>query len=335
MFSRRFAARAFAFLGVAAFLIAIGLPAVAMDSDGDGIPDDLEASTARNVLTHSTPGTFVVRSRSVGAPQDDAFEVSYARGEFSVGYSPKSFGSDSVSYTLEFRRIVEFTVEPGGSWEVAQERDLRADYGGVDSRNDTTSDGEREVLFDVSTQSGIFSITAGATERFARVSGRLVSPAEMKLDLSIRNWPWNRSDSRLALEVAVNTTDTARVDEVSEDEARGWASGEAQVNVTGANDSLFFSWLQTATVDGVAQPVEVTPLQGNGPEHTMYLVYPHGNVIDQDPKIGAVSEAFWSIWSRPRTPPIQADVTVYVAGLGIAAALVVITVLVARRRRET
>src|SRR5437867_504121 len=115
---------AFAVLGTAALVFASGLAAAVSDADGDGIPDDLEASTARNVLTHSAPESFVVRSRSVGAPQDDAFEVSYARGEFTVGYSPKSFGSDSVSYTLEFRRIVESTVEPGGSWEVADRKSV-------------------------------------------------------------------------------------------------------------------------------------------------------------------------------------------------------------------
>ena len=325
---------AFAVLGTAALVFASGLAAAVSDADGDGIPDDLEASTARNVLTHSAPESFVVRSRSVGAPQDDAFEVSYARGEFTVGYSPKSFGPDSVSYTMAFSRIVEFYLDANAGWVVVQQVDLESEYAEVRATDATTLDGEREVVFSVETQSGLFTVTLGATERFARTTGGLISPMEVKVDLAIRNWAWVRSDTRLGLRVDFNTTDRARAEATSEDEARGWAADESQVNVTAGNDSLFFSWARTAMADGMSVPVESTPLEPRTGGYEMYLVYPHADAIAHDPKIGAVSEAFWSIWSEPRTPPIQADLTVYLVGLGVVAALVAATVLLVRRRRN-
>ena len=332
--SRIPALRTFALAATVALLLSTGVAAATGDSDLDGIPDDVEAATARNVVVHDSPGGFVIRSRSQGAPLEDAYEVGYSDGTLTVEYFPKASESQSVSYQLEFRRILE-VYSDGGEWKEAGRFDIPADYSGVLESEVPTVDGETAIVYTMTTVSGMFTVTLRSVPRFALVTGdRLLSPMEMKVDVEIRGWTYTRSDSRLALQVEINSTSLPRVDESSDDERAGWATDEAAVTVASGANSLFFSWDKTATVDGVATPVEVTPLEPSGGRYEMNFVYGRGAVIVHDPKVGAVSNAFWSIWSQPRSTPPAFDAAFYVIGIGVAAGLVGTTVLLRRRRRE-
>src|SRR3972149_1267747 len=104
--------RTFAVVGAALF-VASSL-AVASASGSDGIPDDVESYTARNMVAHEAGDGFFLRSRSVGAAQDDVFEVSSSGGEFSVSSAPRSPGPETVWYRIEFRRLQEYAPEDGG-----------------------------------------------------------------------------------------------------------------------------------------------------------------------------------------------------------------------------
>jgi hypothetical protein len=328
------ALRTFALVATAALLLSNGAAAASGDADRDGIPDDVEASTARSVFVHESPGGFVIRSRSQGAAVDDAYQVAYSEGKFAVSYFPNADGSASVSYELEFRRILEVYSE-NGEWKEAARVDIPSDYRGVQESEMPTSDGETAIVYTMTSPDGMFAITLACTHRFARLAGgRLLSPMEVKADLEISGWNYARSDSRLALQMEINSTSVPRTNETSDDEAAGWATDEAAMTVASGSNSVFFSWDTTATVDGVSTPVEATPLEPSGSGHEMQFVYARGNVIRHDPKLGADSTAFWSIWSQPRPTVPAFDATFYVVGIGIAAGLVGATVLLRRRRRE-
>src|SRR2546428_4230524 len=109
--------------GAAALLIGSTLavltlrPAV-VDSDGDGVPDSVEAATQRTVVAATAGDTFTIVSRLASAPYQDQFEVSYQAGTFLVTYE-RARGSDS-SYQLELRNLVEWVdrnrnnrIDPG------------------------------------------------------------------------------------------------------------------------------------------------------------------------------------------------------------------------------
>jgi len=326
------AMRRFAFLAATALLVSPMLAAASGDSDGDGIPDDLEASTARNVYVHESPTGFAIRSRSISAVPEDAVAIAFSDGRFTVEYFPSSSGPATVSYQLEFRRILEVYRE-NGVWKEEDRSDLSWDYSSVRESEVRTTDGEHEVVYEVTSASGTVTVTVGSTNRFARVGGdRLLSPMEVTVDVVIQGWNYSRLDSRIALQVEINGTGMPRVDDTSDDETAGWASNEASVKVSSGGDSLF-SWDRTATVDGVSSPVDATPLEPSGGGREMNFVYGRGNVIVHDAKVGAVSNAFWSIWSHPRTTAPAFDATIYVLGIGVAAGLVGVTVFLRRRRR--
>src|SRR5437870_13580551 len=76
------------------------------DSDGDGIPDSVEAATQRNVVAASAGDEFSIASRLASAPFSDQFQVSYEAGTFFVSYQ-RARGSHS-SYQLELRNLAEW-----------------------------------------------------------------------------------------------------------------------------------------------------------------------------------------------------------------------------------
>jgi len=110
--------RTFAIVGAAAFVLSALAVAVAA-ADDDGVPDDMEARTARNVVAHGAVDSFFIRSKSVGATQDDVFEVDYSDGRFTVSYARTAGEADTVWYRLEFKRIAEVRGD-GGQIEVVQ-----------------------------------------------------------------------------------------------------------------------------------------------------------------------------------------------------------------------
>src|SRR2546422_9596278 len=73
--------------GAAALLIGSTLAGLTLrpaesDSDGDGVPDSVEAATQRNVVAASARDEVSIGGRPAGAPFSDPFQVSYEAGTF-------------------------------------------------------------------------------------------------------------------------------------------------------------------------------------------------------------------------------------------------------------
>jgi hypothetical protein len=95
-------------------------------------------------------------------------------------------------------------------------------------------------------------------------------------------------DTLLALRVELDSEKDVDYedDEETEDEENGYAEDEHEVEVTLDEYSAFFSWKETAIVDGMEQEVKFTQLTRDSGDNYMYLNYPRGDEIIHDPKIG-------------------------------------------------
>src|SRR3989449_3408650 len=85
--------------GAAALLIRSTLAVLTLrpaesDSDGDGIPDSVEAATPRNVVAASVGDEVSIVSRPATAPVSDQFQMAYEAGAFFLSSQPAR-GSDS------------------------------------------------------------------------------------------------------------------------------------------------------------------------------------------------------------------------------------------------
>src|SRR5207237_9461646 len=74
------------------------------DSDGDGVPDDLEAATQRTVAVSTAGDEFNVSSHLGTAPEEDQFDLSYHAGTFDLWYSQT--GGIASSYELEVLNLI-------------------------------------------------------------------------------------------------------------------------------------------------------------------------------------------------------------------------------------
>src|SRR5207302_8412589 len=96
----RAAAMAFASSAALAVVLASSL-AVAdgtTDSDGDGVPDDLEAATQRTVAVSTAGDEFSVSRHRGTAPEEDELDLSYHAGGLDLWYrqTGRSAGADGL-----------------------------------------------------------------------------------------------------------------------------------------------------------------------------------------------------------------------------------------------
>jgi len=316
------------------------------DSDRDGVPDDIENATQRNVVAVAAGDEFNISSRLASAPYEDQFEVFYKAGNFSVIY--ERAGGGESSYNLEFRNLIEWvdmngnrSIEPS---EIVNVTPLgAAAFGGVPvtkMRMDN-ADGGVVNVFLVRSRSGDVRLNVTVAERFMRVGSRVLTPMEVKLDLTV-NRVFVATNANLGLDLGIDTGDRWAYADRSWDDLNGFAPDDAAISVTGRSANsparMFFSWSKSAFADGRQIPVTFSSAADGNPNRSeLYLAYPMGASqpsvkLVHDPVLGVDSAAYEGIISRQ--PPLQGDALVYGVSLAAMAVLIAGTIVFANRRRK-
>ena len=329
-----------------------------LDLDGDRVPDDIEDVTMREVdWDLFEPDIFVVASRSLGAPADDRFKVAYEDGVFEVSYFREVPGGPTGVYTLEVPRIFEwrdFDVD-----EEIEDEEIVAEWamgtsafanGTLTHASWDSDDGGHVYVFRVRVSLGpqteaTFVLTVA--QRFLRVdAARTLTPMEAKLDVLLNHTPaYPGSGSRIGLEFRIESEGSYDVEyqEESWNAARGFSEDESWVNVTNGpmQSTMFFSWANRASVNGVPGDVTVstTPGEGSGERSLgVRIAFPRSDEtsvrILHDPALGVVSAAYEGILLKPAEPTLEGDVFLYGASLAGMAAVVAASVVLANRRHQ-
>ena len=339
--------------GAAALLIGSTLAVMTLrpaesDSDGDGIPDSVEAATQRNVVAASVGDEFSIVSRLASAPFSDQFQVSYEAGTFFVSYQ-RARGSDS-SYQLELRNLVEWVdrngnnrIDPGETIGVGTTLGTTA-FANAPVTKTQLESADGGLVTELSIRSTTVNMTLNVTvaERFIRLSNhRVLTPMEVKLDLTVDGVTVSPGAS-LGLDVRINTTKSLEYGNRSWDDVNEFADGEAGINVTGGPEAspatVFFSWSKSAIADGLEIPVSYSNFSTGVPNsYELYLAYSLTKArspvrLVHDPVLGVDSAAYKGVVTRP--PELQGDLVLYAGSLAAAVILVALTVIVADRRRK-
>lgn len=268
------------------------------DEDEDGVDDEYEDENERQVE---------IEVSDYEAKIESSFETNGEfENEFSVSIKTSSAG---LELELEFEQGNE-TVETEIEFEIlfteiVEYRDLVVDGLYNESNDETiqiykldnfdpiiytveTVNNETVHIFSVQTVDGVFSATLYASGEFANVNDVIVAPTQVKVDVGIHNFNYTEDDSVLALKVKLESESGVdyEEDDETEDELQGRSDNESEIDVSLGDYSAFFSWIETAMVDGVVQEVKATPLDIDSEETKIYLNYPRGNEIIHDPKIG-------------------------------------------------
>ncbi|MFX0023634.1 MAG: hypothetical protein ACFE9S_15010 [Candidatus Hermodarchaeota archaeon] len=294
------------------------------DEDGDGVDDTFEEQTKRDIEIWI--GEYVVEVASIRRSEDkkDIIDLRVAYNEYGlsvrVSYGtiiceyeevveeepPKEeeqivplggeYCEERVEYRLIFevffKGIVEF-VDLNGDGVLDEEHDeIISDYGlnsfqPIEYNLTPISDDTNLHYLLFNTTDGVFAAHIYLVEEFVYVDEMLISPTEVKIDLEITNYEYLEDNSQLALITKLWSEEKYNKREETVDEKDGYATNEKDVVTKNNQYSGFFSWKETALIDGIEMEVLTKELEYECEEVQVLLIcYPRGNHIYHDPKIG-------------------------------------------------
>ena len=314
------------------------------DSDGDGVPDQLEDATQRTVAASVTGDQFSVSSHLGSGAVEDEFDLSYHAGTFSLWYT-QSGGVDS-SYELQVANLQTWQdlngngrMDPG---EVSRTTTLGPAFTNarVVASNRTDADGGVVYTFLVRSNDGNVSLNVTLAQRFERIDGAILSPMEARLDLSVRQG-LATSGENLALGFRMGTYETPHLEDHSWHEACScFAADEHEINITasggGSASTVFFSWSNKAVAGGTSIPVAFTGPSASNP-YGLTLSYSLGtsapaSTVVQHTTLG-VRSAVYEI-RRTASPEVRGDLPLFAGTFAAVATLVGVTIVLASRRAK-
>ena len=308
MNSEKTTSKGVVFLLLLVFMLSLFSPTVAADSDDsddDGIDDDIEYLNERGLRVEREPQRIEIKSVLLNAEvieeievemrSEDAIKVKLEFSKYNNSVEPE------LEISLEFREIIEFQDDNGngaydnGDNEVSS-YDLRdTHYDDIAYFTQTTDDGETEHVMTAQTSDGVFKVVFHAVANFAKIESGILTPSEIKLDLIIQNYSYEDNNTQLALmskleagvEVEGEEEHESEHGEINEDHLSEFEDEHEDKLVISSPEALgFFSWLDTAEVDGVSTPVKTSTENESEGGVKLYFTYERGTSINHDPKLG-------------------------------------------------
>ena len=296
--------------------------------------EDEDDSNDREVQVTVTDTHAEIQSELESGGIEDSFKIEVDVGadgvEFKVEFETESATNETErEFEVDFSELVEYLdINDNGVYD--EENDTEIQTVVLDSFEpivytiENTTDGPVHI-FDVLTTDGVFGTRIYATGDFTEINGSVVAPTQVKIDVMILNFNFTEVDSQLALKVELSTSLETSYDDETEDEEDGRASDEASVDVQMTDLNGFFSWKESAEIDGVTHSVNSSIHEASATEQEIYLNYPQGDEIIHDPKIG-----FENLLLAGTAPLVISE---YVPIIAAVVAIAIIGVIVVAKRR--
>ncbi|MCE7737837.1 MAG: hypothetical protein KAU62_15640 [Candidatus Heimdallarchaeota archaeon] len=275
------------------------LPVIAGDDDedDDGVDDDIEEENKRDISVNYDDDDAKIESKLSSDELYNRFMAEMkatSEGlEFIFEFEKDSETNETeISFKVTIPEIVEFIDEnEDGIYDalvdsvesIYQINSYKTLVYAVETKNNETVH-----TFSIETTDGVFSSTMYVSGEFAVVNDLIIAPSQFKFDIEINNFSFTEINSSLALKIELESEFDVEYDEdeTTEDEEDGRSSDEQEVEISYGDYTCFFSWLKTATIDGVGQEVLTSPLETDSEKNIIYLNYPKGDEIIHDPKVG-------------------------------------------------
>jgi hypothetical protein len=271
------------------------------DIDGDGINNDIEEKYARELQVEVSSSEIQVESVLKNGEQQDSFHFGIKFGtdglQLRVEYENEdNSGSIDLQFEVDMTKIIEFIdSDADGIYNPVSDAFVKEillnSFSAPIYATEILVTGETLHKIDISTTDGVFNTHFYVVEEFVNVNGSLVTPAEVKFDIEIINFPYSETTSLLALYVKLESESEYNLETETENEEEGLSDNEESVETssTSARESGFLAWNQTAIVDGSEMPVRtsaITTDENDLDEEKMYIIYTHGAIIYHDPTMG-------------------------------------------------
>ena len=277
-------------------LLALPMASVAYAHEEAPEHDD---ATERDVRIDASPTAIMIRSEVENGTVENHFGLLVATQRerddhvrdglvIHVAFSHETEVGDVENEAFLYMRIAylaltEFVDTNGngaldtGVDNVIKHVPLNTTYAPLQYSAVVSEDGKQGWRIVARTENGLFEVTAEMFPQYAVVDGTIVPPTATKITTVINNFPFNRTDSRVALRVmAISKT-------VIEHET---PTTEERIRVRSATAEGFFTWAPTAQVNGGTVNVESSLTRLERPRWIINLAYDRGSSIVHDPILG-------------------------------------------------
>lgn len=320
-------------LGIA-MLLAINMsPLVISAVATDGPDEELQYLNERELTVTDGGSSVTIYSKLQTGTTQDEFKLEIIAAddglEFKMDYNSESEDLEiELSFTVDFYAIIEYVdVNADGIYNPGNDTFVKAVQIGkpflFGITTETTADNKTIYIINATMENGLFSVQLYAVENWEFINGTWISPTETKFDIAIHSFNYTNGESDLALSATLVSSTEYEREEITDDEAAGYSSDEEEVETTTNGFTGFFSWTNTALIDGIEKQVKLSPLGTSGEDEILYLNYPRGINIIHDPKIGIDG-----ILKMP------ADYTIFVIVGIIAVVAVVLAIFFIRRGKN-
>lgn len=303
------------------------------DEDDDGVDDEIEEENEREVEVEVQENEATIESSRESDSGEESIEISVKTGsngvEFELEYETENETSErELEFEVAFYEIVEYIDnDDDGLYNESIDTFVQSyaieNFNPIAYTTENTTSGVVHTL-EAATSDGVFTARVYATGEFADINGTTVAPNEIKIDVIIEGFDYENATSQLAMKVELEASVEKEYDEETEDEEEGRASEEEGIDFTNNEYSGFFTWKETATVDGVDMAVKSSLTEASESEEELLLNYPRGDRIVHDPKIGVANII--------QTPGGMIDLGGFLAIIAIVGVVLIIGIVVKVRK---
>jgi hypothetical protein len=319
---------------------------VASDDDETTTEDETETTTddsdddsnEREVTVIATNTLVEIESKLESGGVENSFkiEVSTESGkvEFKVEFETETSTNETErEFEVEFKELIEYLdSNDNGIYDDSVDDEVQTyeltTFKPIAYTVENTADGPLHII-DVLTSDSVFGARVYAAGDFTDINGSVIAPTQVKIDVMIRNFSFTEESSKLALKVELSTEYETSFDDSTEDEEDGRATDEAEVDVLMTDINGFFSWKESAEIDGVTYPVNSSIHEVTATKQEIFLNYPQGSEIIHDPKIG-----FENLLLSGGVFPLEDILNSGTLPILAGAAIILIVVLVVAKRRS-
>lgn len=259
----------------------------------------------RQVSLDAQPYEFSIESQLQSGNLKDHIHLGLSLGEdapqIELQYTTSTNTSQTeLAYRVEFQSIIEFLANSTGGFQSNQTvSTYNIGDAGWNPMNYSYVNGVH--IIKATTKDNVFTLLLKLSDTIVQSGNVTLTPNALKIDVIINNFPYNRSDTSLALATKVKTGGETHYENSSQQVADGFAKDEQQLSVNTTAASGFFSWADKALADGNAVNVihsnivrtsNETDL-GDGETATLLLFAfnaVHPKNITWDPRIGVISQ---------------------------------------------
>jgi len=256
------------------------------DEDGDGVSDVDEEKLDREVQVFRADNRVKIESERKTDTTMDEFKTEIEEIEglrIKYEYNSEAGSEESeVELVIQFIQLIEYTDIDNDGLDIIATYPLE---GFTYEINDLESSTDSEILHEIiaTSANGVFVVRILAPEGFTVLDGIQIEPTTLKIDIEIHEFQYAEETSHLALETQVETS-ASDIDRLMEGEEL------VGVSTTIGGYSAEFTWVSTVMVDEKEYPVGVEIFEEESSEESLelklFLLYPQGESIVHDPKLG-------------------------------------------------